>query len=115
MKAFIENGVVKEVWENPERLFRPEYAALFIDCPPDVKSGWFYYNNGFHQSPQGMTRQEYQAIIEAKETETTTRKSAADFLAFLTPQELGQFIDLLQSAGVLTRERADQLRPPTKG
>jgi hypothetical protein len=51
--AYINDGMVFDSIEvRPETVFYPAYAALFIEVPDEVRSGWFYDGTTFSPPPE---------------------------------------------------------------
>jgi len=50
--AYINNGMVFDSIEvRPETIFYPAYAALFIEVPDEVRSGWSFDGTTFAPPP----------------------------------------------------------------
>jgi hypothetical protein len=50
--AYIENGIVYDCYEvRPETIFNPAYAALFVEVPDEVRSGWTFDGTNFTAPP----------------------------------------------------------------
>jgi len=51
--AYINNGVVYDsIMVRPESVFNAQYAALFVEVPDEVRSGWTFDGTNFAPPPE---------------------------------------------------------------
>ena len=82
-KAFAQNGIVTDIARvDPYAIFRPAYAAQFIDAPDDVAPGWLYDGTTFtapEKTPEQLREEAKAARAAAVEAITVTTQAGNTF------------------------------------
>jgi hypothetical protein len=64
----VNDIVVETTFKNPNKIFHPDLAKMFIECPDEVESRWTYDGETFTAPPEPVVEE---TIVEEPAAEET--------------------------------------------